>query len=85
MLHCKGKLKEEIEDKKELNTTDATANAVHVIKAAILQSQQGDQKVKQSIIRQSQLTNLQKLTQNRQFKQPNYMLRTKFPVVDLQR
>ena len=41
----------EIEDKKELITTDATANAVQVIKAAILQSQQGDQKVKQSIIR----------------------------------
>ena len=33
-------MKEEIEDKKELITTDATANAVQVIKAAILQSQQ---------------------------------------------
>lgn len=75
----------EIEDKKELITTDATANAVQVIKAAILQSQQGDQKVKQSIIRQSQLTNLQILTQNRQFKLPNYMQRTKFPVVTLQK
>ena len=31
---------EEIEDKKKLITTDATANAVQVIKAAILQSQQ---------------------------------------------
>ena len=33
-------MKEDIEDKKELITTDATANAVQVIKAAILQSQQ---------------------------------------------
>ena len=33
-------MKEEIEDKKKLITTDATANAVQVIKAAILQSQQ---------------------------------------------
>ena len=33
-------MKEEIEDKKELITMDATANAVQVIKAAILQSQQ---------------------------------------------
>ena len=33
-------MKEEFEDKKELITTDATANAVQVIKAAILQSQQ---------------------------------------------
>ena len=29
-------MKEEFEDKKELITTDATANAVQVIKAAIL-------------------------------------------------
>ena len=33
-------MKEENEDKKELITTDVTANAVQVIKAAILQSQQ---------------------------------------------
>ncbi len=33
-------MKEEIEDKKELITMDATANAVQVIKTAILQSQQ---------------------------------------------
>ena len=33
-------MKEEFEDKKKLITTDATANAVQVIKAAILQSQQ---------------------------------------------
>ena len=33
-------MKEENKDKKELITTDATANAVQVIKAAILQSQQ---------------------------------------------
>ena len=33
-------MKEDIEDKKELITTDATANAVQVIKAAILLSQQ---------------------------------------------
>ena len=33
-------MKEEIEDKKKLITTDATANAVQVIKTAILQSQQ---------------------------------------------
>lgn len=33
-------MKKEIEDKKELATTDATANAVQVIKMAILQSQQ---------------------------------------------
>ena len=33
-------MKEEAEDKKVLATTDATANAVQVIKAAILQSQQ---------------------------------------------
>ena len=33
-------MKEDIEDKKELITTDATANSVQVIKAAILQSQQ---------------------------------------------
>ena len=33
-------MKEEIEDKKELITTDVTANAVQVIKSAILQSQQ---------------------------------------------
>ena len=33
-------MKEEFEDKKELITTDTTANAVQVIKAAILQSQQ---------------------------------------------
>ena len=33
-------MKEEIGDKKKLITTDATANAVQVIKAAILQSQQ---------------------------------------------
>ena len=32
-------MKEEIENKNELITTDATANAVQVIKAAILQSQ----------------------------------------------
>ena len=32
-------MKEEIEDKKKLITTDATANAVQVIKTAILQSQ----------------------------------------------
>ena len=53
-------MKEEVEDKKELITTDATANAVQVIKAAILQSQQ-----RALIIRQAKLTNLQKLTQNR--------------------
>ena len=33
-------MKEEIEEKKELITTDATANAVQVIKTAILQRQQ---------------------------------------------
>ena len=53
-------MKEEVEDMKELITTDATANAVQVIKAAILQSQQ-----RALIIRQSKLMNLQKLTQNR--------------------
>ena len=33
-------MKKEVEDKKVMATTDATANAVQVIKAAILQSQQ---------------------------------------------
>lgn len=33
-------MKEEVEDKTDLTTTDATANAVQVIKSAILQSQQ---------------------------------------------
>ncbi|MBR4481090.1 MAG: hypothetical protein IKO86_04230 [Prevotella sp.] len=33
-------MKEEVEEKKELITTDATANAVQVIRAEILQSQQ---------------------------------------------
>ena len=78
-------MKEENEDKKELITTDATANAVQVIKAAILQSQQNKQKVIRFIIRQSKLTTLQKLTQIRQFELPNYMLRTKIPVVTFQR
>ena len=33
-MKCKRNMKENIEDKKELITTDATANAVQVIKAA---------------------------------------------------
>lgn len=78
-------MKEEVENKKELITIDATANAVQAIKAAILQGQHSEQKVIRSIIRQSELTNLQKLTQNRQFKLPNYTLRTKFPIVAFQR
>ena len=82
---CERNMNEKIEDKKELITTDATANAVQVIKAAILHSQYSEQKVLQIIIRQSELTNLQILTQNRQFILPNYLLRTKIPVVAFQR
>jgi hypothetical protein len=50
-------MKEEVEDKKELITTDATAKAVQVIKAAILQSQQ------RALKAMEELPNLQELTQ----------------------
>ena len=50
-------MKEEVEDKKELITTDATAKAVQVIKAAILQSQQ------RALKAMAELPNLQELTQ----------------------
>jgi hypothetical protein len=104
---------EEKEIKKDLPITDATINAVQVIKAAILQSQQRALKaINQEqlalyygigryvstntrkknwriIIRQSKLTNIQKLTQDcqfrltkcqpiRQFKLSNYKQRAKF-------
>ncbi len=79
----KRNMKKEFEDKKELVTTDVTENAVQVIKAAILQSQQRALKainqeqltlyygivryVSANIIRQAKQPNLQKLTGNRQF------------------